>query len=66
MSRAEKRALNQHLHRRHGGLSLAGSDMETLRSRLAYHEQLHQDNICDHTHGDYEYPVMVTDLVKGA
>lgn len=66
MSRAEKRALNQHLHRRHGQASLAGSPDMSLRNRLEAHERMHAEGACDHTHEDYEYPAMVTDLVKDA
>lgn len=66
MSRAERRALSQHLHRKHGGASLAHSDLDTLRSRLAYHEDLHRTNVCDHSHADYKEPAVFTDLVKDA
>lgn len=66
MSRAEKRELNQHLHRRHGGLSLAGSDMDSLLARLSHHEKLHKTTVCDHEHEDYEQPSVLHDLVKDA
>lgn len=66
MSRAEKRELSQHLHRKHNGTSLAHAEVSDMRSRLAFHEEMHQTTVCDHQHQDYLEPSMYADLVKGA
>lgn len=66
MSRAQKRELNQHLHRKHGQTSLAGTPDMPLRNRLELHERLHREGVCDHTHQDYETPILYSDLVKDA
>jgi hypothetical protein len=65
MSRAAKRELNVHLHRKHNGVSLATED-GSLRNRQAIHERLHLDSFCDHMHEDYEQPSAYSDLVKDA
>lgn len=62
MSREEKRAMNQHWHRRHPGSEpLDGG----LTERLEQHELKHKSVHCDHTHEDYSYPAMHT-IVIGA
>jgi hypothetical protein len=66
MSRAQRRELNQHLHRKHNQTSLASTPDMPLRNRLELHERLHIDEICDHTHEDYEQPTVYRDLVKDA
>ena len=67
MSREEKRALNQHWHRRHHGSEPLDG---TLIERLEQHELKHKTTPCDHVHEDYNYPashqVIVGDLVKDA
>jgi hypothetical protein len=66
VSRAEKRELSQHLHRKHNGTSLAHTDVSDMRSRLAFHEELHQTTVCDHEHQSYLDPSVYLDLVKDA
>lgn len=63
--REQKRELNIHLHRRHGGFSMADQP-RNLVHRLEAHEALHSDGICDHEHDDYEQPALFRDLVKDA
>lgn len=59
MSRAQKRELNQHLHRRHH-TSFADVEQSSLLNRLAMHEELHNNTVTDHEHDDYEQPGVYT------
>lgn len=55
MSREERRALNQHMHRKHPGMPpLTGDTID----RLVQHEELHKKHPArwDHTHEDYTLP----------
>jgi hypothetical protein len=61
VSRAEKRELNQHVYRRHGGRSLA-AEGGSLLNRLALHEEMHQKEICDHMHPDLNTPTLLVEL----
>jgi hypothetical protein len=55
VSRAEKRALNVHLHRRHNQANM-NDEGRDLRRRLALHEELHNTTVCDHSHEDFSDP----------
>lgn len=65
MSREQKRELNVHLHRKHGGVSMADQP-RNLVNRLEAHEAMHRDTVCDHEHEDYSEPGSYRDLVKDA
>lgn len=49
-STPERRALNQHLHRHHGGITLAGS----TEDRFAHHDDLHWQGGASHRHAPYQ------------
>lgn len=61
MSREERRELNQHMHRKHHGAPPLQGD---LLNRLAGHEELHNNAICDHEHADMETPSEWTEITS--
>jgi hypothetical protein len=63
MSRAKKRELNQHLHRRHH-TSFAEVEQTSLLNRLSMHEELHRTTVTDHEHDDFEEPGIYTTAAK--
>jgi hypothetical protein len=66
VSRAQKRILNQHLHRHHNQAHM-NEENGNLLNRLALHEQMHKDTICDHDHGDYsDATSFIEELLKDA